>query len=289
MAGPEKCANGYCEIPAGSFQMGSTNGDPDERPVKTVGMTGFQLGQTEVSVADYQAHLAKTAGTQLQAVVSGCSSGNASQSLSAKVGETVTALFNRAVQIFSSNSCTKIEITKTTPALPNFSENKKGGNYPVVGLTMDEKRAYCQAQGGDLPTAAQLHYASRFDDQDSTTVGEDQRVIWDNGFRSTEPVNGGYKNRLGVYNLLGNVWESAKDGYEEGFYAHMTLQNPYNPMTNPWSPTNTNGQFQEFSGGSFGHGARYARPANRRGGSPVFRHHGDGFRCARPWPQDSKK
>ena len=248
MAGPEKCANGYCEIPAGSFQMGSTNGDPDEKPVKTVGMTGFQLGQTEVSVADYQAHLTKPA-----------------------------------------DSFTIIEATKNTPALPNFPENKKGGAYPVVGLTMDEKRAYCQTQGGDLPTAAQLHYASRFDDQDSTTGGKDQRVIWDNGFRSTEPVKGGYKNRLGVYNLLGNVWESARDAYEEGFYARMALQDPYNPMTNPWSPTNTNGQFQEFSGGSFSLRARSARPASRFYGNPGYRDGDDGFRCARPLPQDSKK
>lgn len=290
MAGPEKCSNGYCEIPAGSFQMGSMNGDSDEQPVKTVGMTGFQLGQTEVSVADYQASLAKTASTQLQAVVSGCSSGNASQSVLAKAGETVTALFNRALQIFSSNSCTEIKITKSTPALPNFSDNKKGGNYPVVGLTMDEKRAYCQAQGGDLPTAAQLHYASRFDDQDSVTGGKDQRVIWDNGFRSTESVNGSYKNRFGVYNLSGNVWESALDAYDKDFYARMASTDPYNPMTNPYNyQTNPNGQLEEFSGGSFSSHARYARPANRYYDAPDNRNDVVGFRCARPLPQDSKK
>lgn len=167
--------------------MGSTNGNSNEQPVRTVAMSGFQLGETEVSVSDYQAFL--TTSTQLQAVVSGCSSGGASQSLLGKAGETVNALFNRALQIYSSNSCTEIKVTKSTPALPNFSENKKGDNYPVVGLTMDEKRAYCQAQGGDLPTAAQqLHYASRFDDQDSATGGKDQRVMWDNGFRCARPL-----------------------------------------------------------------------------------------------------
>lgn len=104
-------------------RMGSTNGASDEQPVKTVTMTGFQLGQTEVSVADYQAHLTETPDTHFQAVVSGYSSGNASQSLSAEVGETVTALFNRVLQIFSSNSRTKIEVTKSTSALSNFSKS----------------------------------------------------------------------------------------------------------------------------------------------------------------------
>ena len=89
-------------------------------------------------------------------------------------------------------------------------------------------------------------------------------MIWDNGFRSTEPVKGGYKNRLGVYNLLGNVWESARDAYEEGFYARMALQDPYNPMTNPYHyQTDPNGQLQEFSGGSFGGVAGFARAASR--------------------------
>ncbi len=37
----KKCVDGYCEIPGGTFQMGSTNGEPDERPVKSVTMTGF--------------------------------------------------------------------------------------------------------------------------------------------------------------------------------------------------------------------------------------------------------
>ncbi|MFA5810849.1 MAG: SUMF1/EgtB/PvdO family nonheme iron enzyme [bacterium] len=279
MAGPEKCANGYCEIPAGTFQMGSANGDPDEQPVKTVTMTGFQLGQTEVSVGQYRAFLARTAGTQLQAVVSGCASGSSSQSLLGTAGETMTALFNRALQIFSTNSCKEIKITQNTPGMPDFPQNKKGDNYPVVELMFDEKRAFCRAEGGDLPTAAQLHFASRYDEAD---IPAHQLVLWDNGFRSTEPVDAGQrKDRFGVFNLLGNVWESALDAYDAQFYARMGVKDPYNPLTNQST------QLEEFSGGSFCYNRRGARAANRDVGIPGNRGSDDGFRCARPLPQHS--
>ncbi|MBI2982387.1 MAG: SUMF1/EgtB/PvdO family nonheme iron enzyme [Deltaproteobacteria bacterium] len=215
MAGPnvtEKCSNGRCEIPAGSFQMGSTEGDPDEQPVRTVAMTGFQLGQMEVSVDDYQAYLVGTAGVQLSAVIAGCGTSGTSRTIAAHKGETKGQLRERAAQMVVGESCNVMQVVESTPSgMPDFPENKKGGNYPVVALTMDEKRAYCQAQGGDLPTAAQLHYASRFDDQDSATgdlVISDHVFRSDDGFRSAEPVNGGYKDRFGVYNLFGNVWES---------------------------------------------------------------------------------
>lgn len=40
-------------IPAGRFHMGSTEGDRDERPVREVGVDGFEMGRTEVTVGWY--------------------------------------------------------------------------------------------------------------------------------------------------------------------------------------------------------------------------------------------
>jgi formylglycine-generating enzyme required for sulfatase activity len=40
-------------IPAGSFQQGSTRGDDDERPVRTVTLKAFAIDRTEVTRADY--------------------------------------------------------------------------------------------------------------------------------------------------------------------------------------------------------------------------------------------
>lgn len=287
MADP-KCVEGKfggrsCEIPGGTFQMGSTDGDPDEKPVRSVTMTGFKLDQTEVSVGQYRAFLEQDAGTQLKAVLSGCgTSGGTLQTVAANKGETKDQLRKRAAQVVVSNSCDALQIVTETPkSIPDFEANKKGDQYPVVGLTMDEKRAYCRATGGDLATAAQLHFASRYDEQDSIKGGRDQRIIWDNGFRSTELVTAGYQNRFGIYNLLGGVWESALDAYDGNFYARMASTNPYNPMTFPLTPENRNGQLQEFSGGSFGGERDLTRAANRGDGGPGSRLSLVGFRCVR--------
>jgi len=42
-------------IPAGCFQMGSKRGDPDERPVHKVCISGFQMGKYEVQQKNFQA------------------------------------------------------------------------------------------------------------------------------------------------------------------------------------------------------------------------------------------
>lgn len=284
-----KCSNGYCEVPGGTFKMGSRDGDADEKPVKTVTMTGFELGQTEVSVGEYKKFLEAQPGTKFKAVLSGCGSADSTQTIPAKKGESEAKLRERAAQTFVKDSCEELKIVTQTPqSLPDFENNKKGDNYPVVGLTFDEKRAYCQAEGGDLPTAAQLHYTSRNDDDPKY---EDQLVIWDNGFRSTEPVTAGYQNAYGIYNLLGNVWESALDAYDKLFYKRMpNNKDPYNPLTNPkvtaedWDDPAK--QWQEFSGGSYSDNRWLARPADRSYGRPGLRLDDDGFRCARPLPQD---
>jgi formylglycine-generating enzyme required for sulfatase activity len=40
-------------IPEGAFQMGSSDGDPDERPAHEVRMPSFRIGRTDVTVAEY--------------------------------------------------------------------------------------------------------------------------------------------------------------------------------------------------------------------------------------------
>lgn len=44
-------------VPAGKFEMGSTDGDPDEQPVHTVALDRFWIDQTEVTNAQFVAFL----------------------------------------------------------------------------------------------------------------------------------------------------------------------------------------------------------------------------------------
>jgi len=45
----------WVSIPGGSFQMGSTDGAPDEKPVHTVHVSSFEMSRSEVTVAQYRA------------------------------------------------------------------------------------------------------------------------------------------------------------------------------------------------------------------------------------------
>jgi sulfatase modifying factor 1 len=51
-------------IPAGTFQMGSTTGDSDEKPVHSVTLSAFRMGATPVTVAVWKEYCALT-GTKL--------------------------------------------------------------------------------------------------------------------------------------------------------------------------------------------------------------------------------
>jgi formylglycine-generating enzyme required for sulfatase activity len=42
------------DVPAGRFTMGASDGEDDERPVRTESVDGFSIGRTETTVADYR-------------------------------------------------------------------------------------------------------------------------------------------------------------------------------------------------------------------------------------------
>ena len=53
--GPGNAGIEWVRIPGGRFDMGSENGDDDERPVHAVDVSTFELARTEVTVAQYRA------------------------------------------------------------------------------------------------------------------------------------------------------------------------------------------------------------------------------------------
>ncbi|OGQ23512.1 MAG: hypothetical protein A3I05_01080 [Deltaproteobacteria bacterium RIFCSPLOWO2_02_FULL_44_10] len=281
MAGEAKsCSNEFRPIPEGTFQMGSTNGESDETTntgkTVTVTVSAFQLQEHEVSVGEYQAFLDK-AGSQLTAVLSGCSRGSSTQTVQEK---TLDQLRKSAAKIFVDSQCTTIETnSESKKSVPDFSENRKGPDFPVVGLTLSEKVDYCASLGARLMTAAERQRASKGPngtDEYGTPINK--AIIWDNGARTTAPVCGKHPERansFGIIDLAGNVWETTSDAYEERFYDRMSSKDPKNPLTDP------DKQFVELGGGSFYDSAGDARAAFRYYDSPDLRYGVVGFRCAR--------
>ena len=54
-AAPAAAPIEWITLPAGTFKMGSTKGDPNEKPVRQVSVSGFALSKTEVTVGQYRA------------------------------------------------------------------------------------------------------------------------------------------------------------------------------------------------------------------------------------------
>jgi hypothetical protein len=107
-----------------------------------------------------------------------------------------------------------------------------------------------------MPTEIEWEYAARAGNAQSR-YGELDAIAWydGNSGKMTHPVGLKQANALGLYDMLGNVWEWTEDEY---------------------AGTST----KIVRGGAWNSGPRFARASTRGWISPTFRDNGVGFRCA---------
>lgn len=217
-------------IPQGEFTMGSNDGLPNEKPVHKVTLDGYWLGKVPVTVGQFKKFVSATG------YVTDAENGQGSWQ------------FWKGDWVVRSDGNWKN---------PYFEQ---GENHPVVSISWNDARAFCQwlsdktGLNFNLPTAAQWEKGARGTDERMYPWGKEipngtlanyadihywrkygdarqpnQKI--DDGFTETSPV-GNYPEGASSHGLLdmaGNVWEWCYDVYDRKYYSVSPHKNPLGP------------------------------------------------------------
>ncbi len=151
------------------------------------------------------------------------------------------------------------------------SSIKGKNNYPVVHVAFEDALAYCKWANRRLPTEAEWESAAQGDNTNAIfTWGNNTEVLNNNantwqgkfptynestdGYRYIAPTKSYPANSIGLYDMLGNVWEWTSDVYNANYYKDLDTSIPtINPTgaTEYYNPQNPYQIEMVMKGGSY--------------------------------------
>lgn len=254
-------------IPEGKFKMGSADKDLMEvAPVHTVYTDAFYMDRYEVTNKLYAKFLSDVKPTE----------GNS--------GDRQKWVVLRS-DLEDPNKITwwPTEIIQNEDKYRAFEGYE---NLPVITVSWEGARSYCEWAGKRLPTEAEWEKAARGGLEEKAYPWGNEiptgGVVYDRSWRDNQrpaPTNhvGNYHpNAYGLYDMAGNVWEWCQDWYDPGYYEDSESKNPQGPET---------GELKVQRGGSWYNNAYILRVAIRNFSNPLTQADAVGFRCVK----DAKK
>jgi formylglycine-generating enzyme required for sulfatase activity len=257
----------FVDVPAGQFPKGDQPLYSEEQPTLRVHVDGFQLQAHEVTNDQFAAFV------QATAYVTDAERGAGAHSSGAG-----SAVFDQDAGTWRLAP----GATWRTPFGPGSSITGKGG-FPVIHVSHADAAAYARWAGGRLPSEVEWEYAAQLglaDPARSTSgayddAGKPVANIWqgvfpvkntsEDGFTGAAPVGCFSPSSLGLYDMIGNVWE--------------------------WTDTRDRPDQNTIKGGSFlcsDNFCRRYRPAARQVQDSRFSTNHIGFRIARDTAAASK-
>jgi len=233
------------EVEGGSFVMGNNNGEKDERPQHQVKLEDFYITAHEITHGQY------------------CKFLNEQDKLEGRKENWID---------FDDSDCKIKYNRKGYFPKPGFI------NHPVIEVTWDGAKAFCEWAGGRLPTEAEWEYAAKggkYSESYKYSGADNPGKVacYDmNSQGSTHVVGKKKPNELKIYDMSGNVWEWCNDYYKSGYYSISAMHDPKGPA---W------GTGRVVRGGSWGYNEYYLRTTYRKLNSSDAGNFNLGFRMVK--------
>lgn len=228
---------GMRHLPGGRFVLGATDGYAEERPVRDATAAPFWIDRTEVTNAQYDAFVRATGYVT-----------EAERGAGGAVFRVPPEGRERDVAYGSWWHIVKGADWRH-PEGPHSSLQGRE-NQPVVQLTRADALAYARWLGRDLPTEAQWEYAAKAGGQGERLErgprdahGRPAANFWqgifpfldsrEDGYADRAPVGCYRANGMGLYDMIGNVWEWTSDPWQGSHQPHGTGAPVADPAAQP--------------------------------------------------------
>ncbi len=244
----------YVFVQGGTFQMGSANGESDEKQVHKVTLDyNFIIGKYEVTFDEYDEYCEETGKSKPK-------DGNWGRGKR----PVIYVRWNDTIEY-----CNWLSEKENLPAA--YDENGK-----LLDANGDITYDITEVVGYRLPTEAEWEYAAQGGNKTQnykySGSNDINTVAWydGNSGNKTHEIGTNIANELGIFDMSGNVYEWCNDWY--GNYSNTDELNPVGSLS---------GSNRVLRGGSWFVNANYCDVAYRYSFTPSYSNSSQGFRVCR--------